>query len=276
MGLAVASRLVDPKDAHKAVAAVFGGVSAAMVLGVPLGAYIAEWSSWRGAFVAAAAVAFIALAFQAVSLPSLPADSAIKSRQLFSFICRIDARKSFLIATLIFGAHFGTYTYVAPLLVRAGFDSSEITFLLLGYGAAGFIANFVAARFISHSLARTALSTFVLLGLVLAFLPSIKHQPTVAIFVLLWGAAWGTGPLCINAVHQSLAGNPPEASSAMFICVVQIAISAGSVVGGLIVDGAGINSTYWAGAACVLLGSLLLIAFQGNMNAGALGKIQAH
>lgn len=77
MGVAVAGRLVSKDDITKATATVFAGVSAAMIVGVPLGTLIGEMASWRAAFMGAAVLALIALAMQLITLPKLPADQAI-------------------------------------------------------------------------------------------------------------------------------------------------------------------------------------------------------
>lgn len=262
MALAVAVRLVAAEKAHKAAAAVFAGVTAAMILGVPLGTLVAEHFSWRGAFVAAAAIAVVALLMQAWALVPIPASGALRFSSLVRFVQRAASRKSMLMITLVFAAHFGTYTYVAPLMQQAGIGASNITLVLLGYGVAGFAANFAASHFIGRSLRASLLTAKVLLLASLAVLPWLVALPSAEIVVILvWGLAWGALPLCLNTWNRSVAGSDTEASSAMFTFTCQVAIAIGSAAGGFIVDHLGIGATFGAGAAVVLLSAVLLVAY---------------
>jgi len=134
MGLAVAGRLVSQDSAGKAIAAVFGGVTAAMILGVPFGTFIAGIFNWRSAFSAAALIAVLPLVLQILFLPSVPAEDKLRPASLLDFIRRIEGRKSVLLILLIFGTHFGTYTFLAPRLAAAGIGQEIVTWSLLGFG----------------------------------------------------------------------------------------------------------------------------------------------
>ncbi|MFB9952879.1 MFS transporter [Rhizobium puerariae] len=263
LALAVAVRLVDAEKAHKAAAAVFAGVTAAMILGVPLGTLVAEHFSWRGAFLAAAAIAAAAVLMQAWALFPIPAAGSMRIASLVAFMQRAASRKSMLMITLVFAAHFGTYTYVAPLMQQAGIGPSNITLLLLGYGVAGFFANFVASHFIGRSLRGSLLAAKVLLLASLAALPWLAGLPLAEIaLILVWGIAWGALPLCLNTWNRSVSGSDTEASSAMFTFTCQVAIALGSASGGFIVDHMGLSATFTAGAVVVLPSAALLVGYE--------------
>lgn len=260
LGLAVAVRLVPPERAHGAAATVFAGVTAAMILGVPLGTLVAEHFSWRGGFVAAALVAAIAFVCQFLALPAAPADSSLQPSALLRFAKCPAARRSMLMIALVFAAHFGTYTFVAPLLQQSGFATAHITPLLLGYGVAGFVANFIASRYVGAHLQGTLLTVKAMLFVSLLALPWLNAAPPAQVaVVLLWGMAWGAMPLSLNSWHRSVAGADAEAASAMFTCTAQVAIALGSGAGGAIVDHAGMGATFWTAAATVLLSIVVLV-----------------
>ncbi|MCT4354768.1 MFS transporter [Streptomyces sp. Je 1-79] len=67
----LAPRLVPASDVGRATAVVFGGVSAASVLGVPAATTAAEWTGWRGAF-AGVGVVVVATGALVALLPRLP------------------------------------------------------------------------------------------------------------------------------------------------------------------------------------------------------------
>ena len=59
----------------------------------------------------------------------------------------------------------------------------------------------------------------------------------------------------------------PEAGSAMFVGIIQVAIAVGSSVGGTIVDHAGIPVDFWFGSALALLGLMTLMSFRSRTGA---------
>lgn len=102
MGLSVAVELVAKDRAHKAAAVVFAGVTAAMILGVPMGSLIAEYMSWRGAFVAAAIIAVIAWLMQWRLLPAFPAESHVQFTDFTAFLRLPEARRSIVMIAAVF------------------------------------------------------------------------------------------------------------------------------------------------------------------------------
>lgn len=261
--LAVAGRLTTPEKAHKATATVFAGVTAAMILGVPFGTFTAGLFSWRGAFISTGLVSAAAFLMQLIALPSLPAAKGIKLSGIADYLKLQTARKSKALIFLIFGAHFGTYTYLAPLLQQAGISSDTVTWILVGYGIAGLASNFVASAFISRQLTATFTTVLMLLMVALATLPQMTSSPVgITLMVIVWGLAWGAMPLCMNIWNQRASPGHEEASSAMFTFTIQVAIAASSAAGGKLVDTLGLPASYHIAAACVLVSALILLAYR--------------
>ncbi|WYX31955.1 MFS transporter [Achromobacter denitrificans] len=73
LSAATAIQLVPPRQVPRALAIVNGGNALATVVAAPLGAYLGAVVGWRGAFLGLAPIALIALAWQWITLPSLPA-----------------------------------------------------------------------------------------------------------------------------------------------------------------------------------------------------------
>lgn len=259
MGLAVAVRLVAAESAQKAAAAVFAGVTAAMILGVPLGTLIAEQFSWRGAFHAAAAIAVLAALMQLASLPPVPAKSSLRFADLIKAAAPAPARNSMGMIALIFAAHFGAYTYVAPMLEKAALTSSAITGVLLGYGVAGFIATFVAGRYVTSHPRHSLYAGKMMLIIPLISLPFLLSMPKAEVaLVVVWGLAWGALPLSLNTWNRNASNSNGEATAALFTFTGQVAIAMGSGAGGWVVDHLGLNSTFFIAAVAVVASMLLL------------------
>jgi|SRR5450830_54163 len=262
LALATAGRLVRQQHAAKATAMILSGVTFATVIGVPLGTFISGLSSWRASFIATAILAALALAAQTLLLPSLPSNAAIRWQDLRTLVGRRNPRKSLLMVALVFGAHFSSYTYVAPFLGLNDFSLPAITSLLLAFGFVGFISNLAISTLVTRHLQASLLGVVGLLTVALLSLP-LLHTSTAGVttMVVAWGIAFGAIPLCLSIWLQWSSPDLPEAGSALFVGIVQVAIALGSFIGGQMVDGFGIASTMWLGSALGLMGLLVIASF---------------
>ncbi|WP_158899694.1 MFS transporter [Burkholderia sp. L27(2015)] len=272
LALAAAGRLVRPNDAARATAMILTGVTCATVIGVPLGTFISGLASWRASFMVTGGLVAVALAAQALLVPSLPSTAALRFADLVALWRRAHARRSLLMVALIFGAHFSSYTYIAPFLLQnASFSVSSITWLLLGFGFVGFVSNAAFSALVTRNL-KASLGTVVsLLMFALLTMPLLRHsESAVTVTVLLWGVAFGAIPLCLSVWVQLATPDLPEAGSALFVGIIQVAIAVGSLVGGTVVDRVGIPADFWFGSALAFLGLAAIAGF------GAVGKTLAH
>ncbi|MBN0848192.1 MFS transporter, partial [Pseudomonas aeruginosa] len=73
----VAAQLVPPHRLGLATAIIFGGVSAASVVGVPLASFIATLAGWRLAFMSMALLSLAAAAVLCSTLPPLAAPAPV-------------------------------------------------------------------------------------------------------------------------------------------------------------------------------------------------------
>lgn len=261
VAIAAAGRLVSESKAAKATALIFAGITLATVFGVPFGTFVSALFSWRMSFAVTAGLALLALAAQAMTLPSLPSHEGLKWRALLSFLARSNARRSMLLLGTVIAAHFTAYTYIAPFLAHQAFYSpSGITATLLGFGLVGMLANFAMAGTIATHL-RLSLGAVVLLMVIAQLtLPELQGLG-VALAVLAWGIAYGAIPLGVSSWMQLTSPQLPEASSAMLVTTFQVAIASGSLLGGLMVDHAGVPSALWLGAGIGVLGLVVMLSF---------------
>ncbi|WP_061159390.1 MFS transporter [Caballeronia temeraria] len=258
LATAAAPRLVQPKDAAKATATILTGVTLATVVGVPLGTFIASFASWRLSFAATAGLVAVALVAQALLVPSLPSASALRVADFKKLLARPHTRLSMLMVALVFGAHFSTYTYIAPLLEQ-DFSLSTITLLLFGFGLVGFFSNALMSMAVSGHLKKSvAMMILLLLGAMSSMLLLEHSLIGETAGMLLWGIAFGALPLCFSVWIQRGTADLPEAGSAMFVSIIQVAIAVGSAVGGTIVDRAGVHADFTLGLGLALLGLVTL------------------
>jgi predicted MFS family arabinose efflux permease len=263
LATAASGRLVRPKDSARAMATILTGVTCATVIGVPLGTFIASFASWRASFMATGVLVAIALVAQFVFVPSLPSSAALRLRDLVTLLRRPHPRRSMLMVALVFGAHFSSYTYITPFLLRnANLSMSTITWLLLGFGMIGFISNFTVSSTVTRNLKVSVGAMVSLLMFALVLMPLVQHSEMgVAALVLAWGISFGALPLCFSVWIQRATPDAPEAGSALFVGIIQVAIALGSLVGGLVVDHVGISADFLFGSGLALAGLAALASF---------------
>ncbi|MDQ9600951.1 MFS transporter [Serratia marcescens] len=252
----LAERLVPPASVGLALSVIFGGVAAASVLGVPLGVFLGEALGWRMAFLAVAVLAALTLLLLLCVLPPLPITQAVSWRSFTAQRANRRLLLGLLLTFLLVAGHFMAYTFVRPLLQTvAGIESRWVGALLFAYGVAGIVGNFIAGQAAAKRLRRTL--ALIALGLALAvlLLPLLGRAPlSGGAFLLLWGIAYGGVSVSLMAWMLKAAPNEVEVASSLYIALFNLAISCGSLAGGLVVDAGGLTING------VLSGIVLLLA----------------
>ncbi|WP_415751264.1 MFS transporter [Burkholderia cenocepacia] len=258
LATAAAGRMVQVQDTARAIAFILAGVTSATVIGVPLGTLIAEFVSWRYSFIATGVLATVALFAQVVFVPQLPSDTSLRVQDFISLLSRPHTRLSLVVVALVFGAHFSAYTFLEPRL-EEDFSVSAISAQLLAFGIVGFISNATLSVVIESHLKVVAATVTTLLFFALLLMVVLDHtQIGETVALLLWGVAFGAIPLCFSVWTQRDAIDRPEVGSAIFICVVQVAIAIGAAMGGAIVDRVGIRADFFLGCTSSVLGLVIL------------------
>jgi predicted MFS family arabinose efflux permease len=249
----------------RAMSYILAGISVATVAGVPAGALLGNLAGWRVAFGASAALATVVLIFQLRVLPPLPTARAIAPRDLLLPFARPAARMGLLLTLFLVTGHFAAYTYLRPMLQWIfGLSADAVTTLLLVYGAAGFIGTFAGGRLVARSVRGTAALAAALIGCVL-FASALLGGGIMAgaLAALVWGIAFGLVPVSLTSWMLQAMPDEPEAGQALLVSVFQVGISSGALVGGLIVDGAGMaNALLFAGTLTVLAVMVIGVARQ--------------
>ncbi|ESX46195.1 MFS transporter [Mesorhizobium sp. M0761] len=251
----IAVRLVPGPSVPRAMTIVFGGVSAAAVLGVPAGTIIGDLVGWRGAFWSLAGLSFAILLAALLVLPKLEAAQPVEVKALRAQL-RNPALLAGVVATaLLVAAHYGAYTFVSPVLLEvSGVTAGSIGWLLLGYGILGMIGNAVAGVWAAKSVGRTLACIVIGLGATLALFPLLGVTPlTGTILLLVWGFAYGAAPITLQTWVLSAAPESAETATAIYCFTFNLAISVGTLATSQIVDTMGVNRVLWVDSAIILL-----------------------
>ncbi|HET6285254.1 MAG TPA: MFS transporter [Amycolatopsis sp.] len=260
IGSGLAERLVGSRRAGRATAVIFSAVPLGSVLGVPAGTFVGELLGWRAAFAMMTVFTIGVLAVLALSLPPLPSRAATRLGVLREMARGRATRLGLLVTVLVVLAHFGTYTYVTPLLHQVTRVSPElITVFLFVYGTAGIAGNFVAGAAIARDLRLAFLAAAGSIGVATLALPFLgDSQPGALALLVVWGFAYGAVPVCSGTWFARAAPEAPEAASVLFTSSFQATLSAGALLGGLVVDAVSVPAVMVTGGVIALLAAVVL------------------
>ena len=260
MSAATAMRLVPAAQVPRALAVFNGGNALATVVAAPLGSYLGSIVGWRGAFLCLVPVALIALVWQWISLPDMPAQKRSPGAgNVFKLLKNRKVALGMAAAGLFFMGQFTLFTYLRPFLESVTQVSVPIlSLLLLVIGVAGFLGTTLIGVVLKRSLYGT-LSTISLLMAVIAaaLIPAGTWVIAVAVLLGLWGFIATAAPVGWWSWIANALPDHAEAGGGLMVAIVQLAIAVGSTVGGVLFDALGYQSTFIASAVMLMLAALL-------------------
>ncbi|MET8988031.1 MFS transporter [Nonomuraea wenchangensis] len=260
IGVGMAMRLVPERQANRASATVMSGISIATVAGIPLGTFLESRTDWRTTFLIWAGLSVLVFVAVTALIPSLPSRNAVPVREVFGLPARNVPLRLVLVTVVLFVlGHFGAYTFVRPILEgHTGATPAFVTVVLMVFGAAGAVGNFVAGHTVSRSLRGTfAVGCAGLVASLLALLAIGGGEAGAVAALVVWGLSFGAVQLC--QVNLTLAAAPDtfEAAMSLNTMAYNTSIALGALFGGLFADHLGVTSVVWFGVA-LTAGSLLV------------------
>jgi predicted MFS family arabinose efflux permease len=260
MSAATAMRLVPEQQVPRALAIFNGGNALATVVAAPLGSYLGSIVGWRGAFLCLVPVAIVALTWQWISLPSMPADER-KGRPLdvFSFLRNPVVALGMLGVGALFVGQFTLFTYLRPFLETVTrVDVSTLSLILLVIGVMGLIGTLLISAVLKRGIYRTLIAIPILMAAI-ALALTVFGATTGVVVVLLgcWGLIATAAPVGWWSWVPKTFPENAEAGGGLMVAVIQLSIALGSTLGGLFFDASGYRSTFFASTA-LLLGAALL------------------
>ncbi|OJT37159.1 MFS transporter [Serratia plymuthica] len=273
IGSTIATGLVAKEKAASAIAIMFGGLTVALVTGVPLGTFIGQHFGWRETFLAVSLIGVIATVASIILVPNNIKNQASASiGEQFKVLTHPRLLLIYAITALGYGGVFTTFTFLAPMMQElAGFSAPAVSWILLAYGIAVAFGNIWGGKLADRHGAVRALSFIfaALAALLLAFQFTAGHSIAALITVIVMGVfAFGNVPgLQVYVVQKAeqYTPNAVDVASGLNIAAFNVGIALGSVIGGQTVATLGLAQTPWIGALIVLV-ALLLVGLSGRLD----------
>lgn len=261
LSAATAMRLVAPRQVPQALAIFNGGNALATVVAAPLGSYLGATIGWRGAFLGLVPVALIALAWQWISLPSLPAQArAAGCGHVFKLFKRRVVIWGMLAVGAFFMGQFALFTYLRPFLetvTHAG--AYSLSLVLLVTGGAGVIGTLLIGVVLQRGLYPTlAVAPLLMAGIAVALIAWGGELNAVVALIGAWGLIATAAPVGWWTWVARTMPQDAEAGGGLMVAVVQLAIALGATAGGLLFDLSGYRITFAVSAGLLLVAAWMV------------------
>ncbi|MES5261673.1 MFS transporter [Priestia megaterium] len=266
LALTVAATSVSREEAPKAVSKVILGVTAGMILGVPITNYIASETSLESAMLFFAIVNAVAFIATLVFIPSMPVKERLSYGSQVSVLKRPLIWLAILTVIFIGSGTSSVNTFITEYLETVtNILGNILTLALFILGLASLIGNLVGGRLLTRNAMKTAIIFPILLGVVhlLSLLTGTSTGPMM-LTILVWGFLFAIGNNVSQYWITSAAPEAPDFANGLFLSFSNLGVTIGTAVGGLFVSGMGVQYIVLGGMLFLIL-SLVSILIRKYM-----------
>ncbi|MEV4763091.1 MFS transporter [Micromonospora chokoriensis] len=256
-----AAELFRPALRGRVVAVVFAGGTVALALGVPAGTWLGERAGWRASFLAVAGLGAVVLVVVAALLPSTRPEEGHAARGAAP-----DARRFWLlvaVAVLATAGAIAAYTYVALFVTEvSGFSAASVGAILFARGIASVLGILAIGPLLDRSPWNALLITVAIQSAALLGLYAFGQRPSVSVgLIALAGLAFTAFTAALGGLVLQVAPGRSDLAAATVSAAVNVGITAGAFVGGLVLPSHGVRAVVLIGA---LLGVVALLLALGE------------
>lgn len=261
IGSVVASNLVPENKKAGAIALMFGGLTFATIIGVPVGTFIGQAFGWRATFWFVSLLGLISFIAVWICVPIV----RVKSQASFvAEIKSIFSRKviiGFLMTITTFGGVFTTLTYISPILTDVSmFDSSYIGWMLLLFGVGVAIGNIWGGKLWDSKGLKALLVVTILLALNQVIFAFTAHSKIIiSVIIFLWGILSFATVAGLQMYVVNSAKNGANLASTLNISAFNFGNGMGAIIGGIIIkNGLSFTMVPLAAAVIAFIGAALI------------------
>ncbi|MFD0690120.1 MFS transporter [Actinomadura fibrosa] len=240
-----AARMVPPERRGRAIAIVLAGITVALSFGIPAGTAAASLAGWRAAFGALAAGGAVLAAWVRWKVPDFPGEDAAERVPLRRIAVLPGILAVLSVTLLLVLGHQAMYTYMAPFTEDSGFGRTGLVLFVFGLSTVAGI--WLTGVLIDRFLRATLAASLALLAASMVALGCAGDVPGVLLAaVAVWGAAFGGAPTLIQTALVDASGPVhADVATSMQTTVYNMAIAAGSLIGGVLLEGSGSGVLPW-------------------------------
>lgn len=260
LSTATIMRLVAPQDVPRALSVMYLGQAVAAAFAAPIATWAAAAFGWRAVFWAMVPLAGMVVIWQAIALPPMAGTGRKSFSALLGLLGRRYVALGLLGAMVTWAASAILVAYMrAYLELVTGSDAQGMTALFTVLGLAGFLGIWAGGR-IAVGLGPRALALPAgLILLVAAGLVAAQNSLwVVGGFLVIFGAANTAMSIIWMLWLAQNIDDAPELAGSLMVPTLQLAIMAGGMLGGALLDWGGVGVTFLSGAGLAVLALALV------------------
>ncbi len=249
LAFVVAASLVDKKNVPQAISKVMMGVSAGIVIGIPVTSFIANTFSYQTAMLFFTLMNIIALVLTLIMIPFMPVKEKISYGSQLSVLKQSITWMSLFTVSAIGASLFAVYAYIAQYLQEISRISGEnLSLALFLFGCASILGNFLAGKFLSRNAQKTA-TLYPVLFCILYMLVFVLGEFSLAMIpvIFFWGMLNGIGNNIQQFWIMSAIPKAPDFANGLFISFGNLGTTIGTFAGGVILADIGTHYIIFGG-----------------------------
>ena len=262
MSAAMIMRLVPAKSVARGLAIIYGGNALASAIAAPLGSFIGGLVGWRWAFFSVVPLAVVALIWQALTLPRLSAENDSNATGMLKLFRNRTVALGMVAVMLSFMGQFALFTYLRPFLEQVtGINILTLTWMLLIVGLTGLIGTSFVSRFLDGRLHTTLILIPLIMAVVAIAMAVFGALAWITAGLLaVWGTLSAAAPVAWSTWLTRTLPRDAEAGGGLMVAIIQLGITTGATVGGVVFDSLGGSITFLSSAGILALSGLVAFA----------------
>ncbi|WP_200976989.1 MFS transporter [Echinicola sp. 20G] len=264
IGAVVAGKLSKEGKEAQAISIMFGGLTVANVVGVPLATFLGKHFQWNITFLIVGIIGLLTLASVKLWMPTMEKSSSSSISQEFSIFKRSELWLSILLTAIGTGGFFAWYSYIAPLITNvAGHPETVVPYAMILAGLGMVFGNFIGAKLAEKMLPIYAVMiTLVMMALMLVantYLATDKTAVLIMTFII------GTVSFCLVTPIQIVIIKASKGAETLGSSLNQSSFNIGNALGAYLAGlpiamGYGFTSADLVGAGIACSGLFIAIA----------------
>ena len=262
MSAATVMRLVPEADVPRALGLLNGGNALAATVAAPLGSFLGQYVGWRGAFFTVVPLAALTFGWLFATLPSMPSARGAGGGSAFRILRQRHVPLGMLAVTLLFLGQFALFTYLRPFLETVTrVNVSTLSLLLLITGAAGLMGTWLIGVALRSRLYRLLIAMPLAMAVIAVALTLFGGAPiVVGVLLAGWGLIGTAAPVAWWTWVTRTMPNDAEEGGGLMVAVIQLGITIGATIGGLVFDASGVGATFLSSAGILVLAGAVAFA----------------
>lgn len=261
ISLTVAGEIVPEAEAQSAISKIIMGVSAGMILGVPLITLICSYFGYSNSMLFCSFINLVSLILTLIFFPTTHGEKQSYKSQLSV------AKEGIVIISALGvialnGALYCGYGYIAEFLRQmVGIVGLELTIVLFIYGMASIVGNWVGSKLLINNANKTTLIfPFVMIVLFLLFFVVCRSIIATVIIMAIWGLFNGINNDISQYWMLSSAPSSPEFANGLFISMGNVGVTIGTTIAGFVIIGSDVHNTLLLAASAMIIAFIIIFA----------------